>query len=51
MSLIIYEMHIDIAIVYATWISQHVSSGQKSEVWISDLAVLDHTHMFLNIPP
>ena len=41
-------MHIDIAIICATWISWCMSSGQKSEVWISDLAVLDHTHAFLN---
>ena len=48
MSLIIYETHVDIAIVCATQISQCVSSSQKSEVRISDPAVLDHTRTFLN---
>ena len=51
MSLIIYETHVDIAIVCATQISRYVSSGQKSEVQISDPAVLNHTCAFLNIPP
>ena len=49
MSLIIYEMHVDIAIVCATRISWCVSSSRKSEVRISDPAVLDHTCTFLNI--
>ena len=48
MSLIIYETRVDIAIVCATRISRHMSSGRKSEVRISDPAVLDHTHAFLN---
>ena len=51
MSLIIYETCVDIAIICATWISRRVSSGRKSEVWISDLAMLDHTHAFLNSLP
>ena len=41
-------MRVDIAIICATWISRRMSSGQKSEVWISDPAVLNHTHAFLN---
>jgi hypothetical protein len=49
MSLIIYETRVDIAIVCATRISRRVSSGRKSEVRISDPAVLDHTRAFLNI--
>ena len=48
MSLIIYEMHAYIAIVCATQISQHMSSSQKSKVWNSDPAVLDHSRTFLN---
>ena len=41
-------MRVDIAIVCATRISQHVSSSRKSEVQISDPAVLNHTRAFLN---
>ena len=41
-------MRVDIAIVAATRTSRRVSSGRKSEVRISDPAVLDHTRAFLN---
>ena len=41
-------MCVDIAIICATRISQHMSSSQKSKVRISDPAVLNHTHVFLN---
>ena len=45
MFLIIYETCVDIAIICATQIRWYVSFSWKSEVWISDLAVLNHTHM------